>query len=418
MSRIHHVPHFMRRQNDHPPVPEKDQPPRVVPDVPADLQERVRLSPTHGMSSSSSRSRIKPNSITLPPPLAYTGLSQYPPPGTSPLSISGSRQRDFAEEDKSEHTFRGAGSGSGSGSGHGAYMGSSQDDKHRSDGTKSPRSHSPTGEDGPKGRYGQLPENRRRTQNVEDGDGRRRRTNSDRSKIVSLLGEEAPFMLNHPTRQQTTSEQYPGVILGSFAGGGFDGQAMGFGEHSVGIDEHDFLDFSQPRMEGRGRHDSVAGPAPNIAPWLTDDPVQDSRSSSAERSGNSTPADYGALPRFKRGGTDPGLFDGSAASSRSSSHAQIFPVPPPDSFPSNSVQASRHGSSDSVQTLSAYNSASQNKRSLPADVFVAPGGSRGSIAGSRLKLGVSGSGDSGKKKGFLGGFLKRKPTGVIMPRES
>lgn len=416
------------------------------------------------MQSSSSRSRTKPTSIALPPALPqfatphakHHHFETYlgPPhadvrqPSASPVSMGGNPNREMSDDSRSEYTYK-VGQSS-----QGGYKGSSPEDNagHRYDGNRSPRSQSPAS---PRSRHsGMTPDESARRlydglarsgsggsssfaadggeADVEQDPRRRSRVEQDKARVFAKrFGEKPPFILDHPDRQKATSEQYPGVVLGSFAGG-IGGPGFGFGEHSVGIGEMDgILDFSQPRQDGR--HDSASGPAPNIAPWLAEDKANESRSSSADRSGTHTPGDFAAsqygsqasLPQVRRNGTEQNLADGAASSStsRSGSHPEIFPVPPPDSSASSiNDQHARHGSTDSVQTLpGGQQPASLKKMPQPfGDQFVAPGGGRGSVAGSKLRLGSkasdfgsTGSADSGKqRKGLFGGFLKRKPTGV------
>lgn len=412
-------------------------------------------------AGSSKRSYADPSDIAQqrqPLPRSTSGRG----PATSPMAISSATvdsAKDYADESMSEHTFRIGGGGSGSG--HRVYMGSSPEDGTGSiDGSTSPKSRSPPGSPGsPRNRHGTAEDGSRRTGNGSRGgshrDGspdsdRRRRTKSHRDKMSPLakrLGEEPPFMLNHPSRDAETSQQYPGVVLGSFAGGGTS-SAIGFGEYSVGFDGSmdDILDFSAPRQDGR--HDSATGLAPNIAPWLAEDPTgkQDEKSATttpayggiAHKPGLTHYPSHPSLPRIKSSGTEQSLADigGSTSSSRSGSYPDIFPVPTPEQHHSataslQDAHRSRHGSTDSVQTLSAGQQAVQQKKSIPPQgEFIVPGGSRGSVAGARLRVGSTfsnvstGSNDSirnetGRKKGFLGGLLsKRKQTGTPMNRES
>jgi hypothetical protein len=142
----------------------------------------------------------------------------------------------------------------------------------------------------------------------------------------------------------------------------------------------------------------------NIAPWLMDD-------STPPRSGTNTPSPQihndpppGFKPQLGRMQSDYSLH--TVGSSRNGSHPSITGMPE-----SQEPEARiRTGSGDSLQTLAG----AQQK---PANDII-PGGGRHSIAGGRIgRFSTVSSGSIGgaeKKKGFLGGLLKRKGTAMSL----
>ena len=292
----------------------------------------------------------------------------------------------------------------------------------------------------------------------EEADKRRRTTSTpqaDRSErkkaspLAKRLGEDPPFMLPHPSHADDTSQTYPGVVIGAYPSGQ-GASDMGFGEIGGGFDADmgDILDPAAAR--GNERAGSTSGQAgANIAPWLTEDasPAMDRKSptSMEDKLGKKTAQDarndeylrvqalaqaqgkkhsmqvlnhfssVPSLPKIRRQGTvDPIMeIPSTTASSRSGSHPSIFPYPQQDPSATESASTSR----DSVHTLSAF----QKNRSSPTSEQPAtvPSQQRGSNASRLNRLGstvsnVSGTGSVGseKKRGFLGGFLKRKATGA------
>lgn len=246
-------------------------------------------------------------------------------------------------------------------------------------------------------------------------------------------------MLTHPSRSGQTSHNYPGVILGSFTGTG-GGDALGFGEDSVrlGGTMEGIMDMDMSAQRGAARHGSEAGV--NIAPWLMDDGAKSGPPPPTPAdSGNNTPSasrkhstslghstSHPSLPRMKRTGTgattlgDLGEHEGYAASttssSRSGSHPDIFPVPhPPDaSAMSREPSRMRDPSSESVHTLGAL--PARRGQMHHSELFVPPGGGRAaSVSAAKQRVGSTASAISAgseRKKGFLGGFLKRKGTAI------
>ena len=283
---------------------------------------------------------------------------------------------------------------------------------------------------------------------------RRRRATIERdqkraSPLARRLGEDVPFMLPHPTRNDATSQAYPGVVIGAFAGGGSN-TGLAFGMDGMRFDGS-MDDILDPTATGfaQGRNDSTAGQAgASIAPWLVDDtdvfpepqpaldeatigvaPKESPRKASMQVLNHF--ASVPALPKAKRQGVGSLALDTHAgSSSRSGSHPSILPSSALSAFsssvaPPNSSR-SRLGSDDSIQTLGVpqqEKKASSPSREPPllasqaARQSIAPGSSSGgrlSRFGSTVSS-ASGSGSAGgdKKKGFLGGLLKRK-TGASM----
>lgn len=228
-----------------------------------------------------------------------------------------------------------------------------------------------------------------------DGPSRRRPQTAEgtsRSRLSPLarrLGEEVPY-------EYTAAQNYPGVVDFSMDGMKLD----------VSMD--DILDPSAP-----GRQGSTVGQqaAPNIAPWLMDD-------STPPQSGNVTPFSQTpgqtsappAKPTLSRLQSENSLR--TIGSSRHGSQPSITGIgisqEPDDSF-------SRHDSGDSLQTLAA----SHQKPPAKPEAPVLPGGGRHSIAGGRMSrfgstVSSVSAGSGEKKKGFLGGLLKRKGTAMSL----
>lgn len=287
---------------------------------------------------------------------------------------------------------------------------------------------------------------------------RRRRTASQRdgkkiSPLVKRLGEEAPFVLPHPSRSDATSQQYPGVIIGSFAGGARD-DSLGFGLGEMRFDGsmNDILDLSAaPQLQAR--HDSTSGAAgANIAPWLMDDtpskpqlqPWPSPQFMGEEQAWQGQTKDVPrkasvqtlshfasvpALPRVKAHGTIAFLSEmPSGSSSRSGSEPSRVPAAAHGASSSRTRDGtwSRTGSDESVQTLGAPHQKSGSSPSgeparLPPQTSKQPGvasGSRTSRFGSTAANISGGSGGAAeKKKGFLGSLLKRKATANTFPSE-
>ncbi|WWC91945.1 uncharacterized protein L201_006897 [Kwoniella dendrophila CBS 6074] len=273
------------------------------------------------------------------------------------------------------------------------------------------------------------------------------------SPLAKRLGEEPPFMLPHPSKTTQTSQAYPGVVIGSFAGGGstFGEGMVGF-DGGIGMNMDDILAPSSTSNNGRRNSTSVnanttSQAAPNIAPWLMDDssptassaPPQSSleverttfgpaatlreKDSSRKATGvlnhfSSVPS----LPKIRRQpSADPQGESYVGSSSRTASHTsistQIGQQTPIASSSSSIIDTSsssrpRNNSGDSLQTLSAPHRStrdnspklepSSNSKSHHHPTRV---GRFGSTAG-----GSTGSTNTGneKKKGFLGGLLKRR----------
>lgn len=287
-----------------------------------------------------------------------------------------------------------------------------------------------------------------RMKSPEDSDRRRRvATERDRKKVSPLykrLGEEPPFMLPHPSRMEQTSQTYPGVVIGAFSDGD-NSAGLGFGVNGMRFDSSmdDIMDIKAAPAP-QGRNDSTGGlMGANIAPWLTDDTpsMPDSRAEQAEQPAQPIPkesprkgsiqalnhfASLPALPRTKRHTTASSVAQNpNASSSRSGSQPNILPGSgAPDARASSNrskdTSRSRAGSGDSVQTFAASqpqlaktgsspsveSSASPSQLGRQASVAA---GNRGSRFGSTASN-ISGAGSVGsdKKKGFLGGLLKRK----------
>jgi len=263
------------------------------------------------------------------------------------------------------------------------------------------------------------------------------------SPLLKRLGEENPFVLPHQTRIDASSQMYPGVVIGSFAGG-TDHGTLGFGVGGMGFDGSmdDIMNPNAASQSDSKQRTSSGQAGTNIAPWLTDDTPDhaDSQGSGGDsmyattgrRSSPSKQSGQGlnhfisvpALPNLKRHGTtetnanvNPDVAPfldchtspllGTTNRVASSSEVSL-----------RDAMKSRKGSNESVQTLSAM---SQVKKppSSPMDelpsMFSPGGGRHSSATGRASRYGSAAStstqiltGDKDKKKGFLGGFLKRK----------
>ncbi|WRT69993.1 uncharacterized protein IL334_006986 [Kwoniella shivajii] len=283
------------------------------------------------------------------------------------------------------------------------------------------------------------------------------------SPLAKRLGEEPPFMLPHPSRNAATSQAYPGVVIGTFTGG-----ASNFGQNTPmefddGMNMDGIMDRSaQPRQSTRQTSASAPNQtaAPNIAPWLMDDnsptsssdqsfvsPPQemergsqaatvrdkDSSAASSRKSSNvlnhfsSVPA----LPKIRRQPTIGDTIGESGPLPRNTSNAsiatqntQVGQQTPHASSSSSSVtddQRQKRGSGDSLQTLSAVQRSNTRSGSPKMDPTShrpsTSHSSKSSHAASRVGRfgstasnvsGGAGSTGSEKKKGFLGGLLKRR----------
>ncbi|WWC95139.1 hypothetical protein V866_001993 [Kwoniella sp. B9012] len=287
------------------------------------------------------------------------------------------------------------------------------------------------------------------------------------SPLAKRLGEEPPFMLPHPSRNaQTSQTSFPGVVIGSFAGGG--GTTMtGF---EGGMD--DILDpIANANANNQGRQGRTsANPsttthtqaAPNIAPWLMDDTSPSSASSSTtvihqppleiertpstrgpaatlrEKESSSRKASgvlnhfssVPSLPKIRRQPTtDTSNQSELGPSSRNTSHTSITtqilqtsgqqtPLASSSSSIIEGGSRQRNNSIDSLQTLSG-NQRSARDNSPKFDTATNPSSSSHSNKShgtSRVgRFGSTASSASGsggtvneKKKGFLGGLLKRR----------
>ena len=241
------------------------------------------------------------------------------------------------------------------------------------------------------------------------------------SPLAKRLGEEPPFMLPHPSQDGSSSNMYPGVVIGSFAGAG-SGTGMDFGVDDMRFDGN-MEDILDPAAASRpvGRHDSTSGQAgANIAPWLMDDSGPKAASPSPVAVPRS-PTRKSNMPALSHFASVPSLNkvrrQDADGSSRSGSHGNIQPMSTSTSTGSGSNLAgmgrtSRNGSDDSMQTVSA------NQR-VPAPETRHSGQPRGSRFGSSASFASTsqGSVNHDKKKGFLGGFLKRRAGASVSSSE-
>ncbi|KAK8853425.1 hypothetical protein IAR55_004131 [Kwoniella newhampshirensis] len=278
------------------------------------------------------------------------------------------------------------------------------------------------------------------------------------SPLAKRLGEEPPFMLPHPSRNDTTSQTYPGVVIGSFAsGGGNTTEALGF-EGGMGWEGtmDDILDPSASRADDKKTRETAGGQAEaNIAPWLMDDqpkrtsPVQAStptpplnedrppsrgaaatlREKEGQRKSSMQVLNHFAsvptLPKIRRQGTIDTMVD-TGPGSRSGSRPYNSGATTASASSSSSIRdgsrQSRNGSGDSLQTLSASQQKSsrttgespgaENPKALPVSGLSSKQGNIGPRVGrfgsTTSQVSGGGSTSSEKKKGFLGGLLKRK----------
>ncbi|WWC64833.1 uncharacterized protein I303_107447 [Kwoniella dejecticola CBS 10117] len=285
------------------------------------------------------------------------------------------------------------------------------------------------------------------------------------SPLAKRLGEEPPFMLPHPSKDTQTSQTYPGVVIGSFAGGGSTfGEGLGF-DGGMGMNMDDILDpFSS--ASGSGRHGSTSATtttaaAPNIAPWLMDDsdpqqsqfvttPLEVERTTSSkgpaatlrEKDTSSRKASgvlnhfssVPSLPKIRRqptvdisGGHNDSSGSGSGSGSRTASHTSIATtiggssVYQPAPFAEGS--SGRNNSNDSLQTLNAtqrstrdgspkFDTTSSHDRSTSQQSTKSQGHARVGRFGSTASSNSGGGHASNeRKKGFLGGFLSKRRTG-------
>lgn len=217
-------------------------------------------------------------------------------------------------------------------------------------------------------------------------------TRSRLSPLAKRLGEDVPV-------PYMVSQNYPGVMDLSMDGMKLDASM------------DDIMDPSA----APGRHGSNAGQqaqaGANIAPWLMDD-------STPPRSGTTTPSAQtytnvnangpsgSNRPQLGRMQSDYSLH--TVDSSRNGSSPSIIGVPTSQ----EPEGRTRTGSGDSLQNLPA----GQQKPSKQSEYL--PGGGRHSIAGGRIgRFSTVSSGSVGgaeKKKGFLGGLLKRKGTAMSL----
>jgi hypothetical protein len=171
----------------------------------------------------------------------------------------------------------------------------------------------------------------------------------------------------------------------------------------LGVSMDDILDpLAAPRRQGSTTGQQAGA---NIAPWLMDDSNPSPSGTPSPGQGNPSFSPNSTKPQLHRLQSDMSMK--TTASSRNGSQPSI------NTFTQESPEGrSRHGSGDSIQTLSAV-------PPKPAK-DVLPGGGRHSIVGSRAgRFGSTASSASAapaekKKGGFLGGLLKRKGTGMSL----
>lgn len=206
-------------------------------------------------------------------------------------------------------------------------------------------------------------------------------SNGRRADILAKrFGEENPYVLP----RDTTSQMYPGVVIGSFAGGEegntFTG-GMGFDGSMDGI-----MDTSAT-PQAVTRHGSTSGQAgANIAPWLMDDSTAPALNHQA-----SVPA----LPKAPY--DDPTRSRNGSQPSISSAH---------QAFASDPAAGSRLGSQESIITIGK--SPMDQLPPLPGGGRHPTGGRMNRYGSTTSNISAGGSIASDKKKGFLGGLLKRK----------
>ncbi|ODN77508.1 hypothetical protein L202_04679 [Cryptococcus amylolentus CBS 6039] len=238
------------------------------------------------------------------------------------------------------------------------------------------------------------------------------------SPLMKRLGEEPPFMLPHPSRSESTF--YPGVVIGSFAGGSGSNSIFGQDMQLDGSMD-DILDPNarSDSKPGQGRQPQAGA---NIAPWLQDDEPpsrshdptptaqdpapgnaatvreKDKKSSSVLNHFSSVPT----LPKIRRSGT----ADGTVSPLPASGTATHSPSGLASSSSSINTEGrtSRAGSGDSLQTLPS----GKGRRMSPAELGQGKTGTRAGRFGSTASAASGTSSTGEKKKGFLGGLLKRK----------
>ena len=256
-----------------------------------------------------------------------------------------------------------------------------------------------------------------------------------RAKILAKrLGEENPYVLPHPSRLDATSTQYPGVVIGQFASGQSGSGQLGFDVNTIGFDGsiNDILDPSAAGKDYNRQGATSGPPAPNIAPWLTDDATPGS-TPPLTPSGEGVPTyspsrDHGlprkaSVPGFTPITSFPKMRRNQTSESANELGVQVRRQDSSSYFPSNNASSdprnpSRTASSESVATVSVPRLTPADDVPGPLQYF--PGGGRHPSGSSSTKTRhsssatVSSTSTTGdKKKSFLGGFLKRR-TGQSM----
>jgi hypothetical protein len=268
---------------------------------------------------------------------------------------------------------------------------------------------------------------------------RRRRTQSEREpkggKTSPLARKHVDDSIIAPGRDRsnTTSQVYPGLVLHPFGEGNSTTSTLNFGVDAMdfGVSMDDILDPNAV-PGGSGRNGSTSGQAgANIAPWLNDDNSPGRMNTEPTViSGSSTPVNRssprkGSSQILNHHTSNPAFGTGrygailpepqNGSSSRSGSRPSMFPS---ESSGSSSRGASRSGraSDESIQTLGGVQKRKQGSYMDEVGDLPAPMSRQPSMAGARMarfgstasNMSGSGSVASEKKKGFLGGFLKRK----------
>ncbi|WVQ83638.1 hypothetical protein IAT38_005780 [Cryptococcus sp. DSM 104549] len=267
------------------------------------------------------------------------------------------------------------------------------------------------------------------------------------SPLVKRLGEEPPFMLPHPSRADATYQTYPGVVIGSFAGGG-GSSGIHFGDDLAFDGTMDDILDPSARPSGRG---STGQAGANIAPWLQDDgpaptPVRHTSPAPAPLTPTETPhpplpkgpaatlrekdsrkasasvlnhfSSVPSLPKIRRTGTGDTYAGETSTAPGSRNGSQPTIVPPPGTASSASSftdgRQSRAGSGDSLQTLNDRKGRRGSPGGDTASGIPPPPRSGSTVTGRAGRFGSTTSSVSaasstdGKKKGFLGGFLRKK----------
>ncbi|KAK4684783.1 hypothetical protein P7C73_g5383, partial [Tremellales sp. Uapishka_1] len=219
------------------------------------------------------------------------------------------------------------------------------------------------------------------------------------SPLAKRLGEEPPFMLPHPSIENPASSLYPGVVLGSFAGGdGTTGLGFGSDELKFDGDMDDILDPSATRTvrQGSGSGTVHGQAAPNIAPWLMDDTPEREEEPARSRDLNHF-SSVPSLSKMRRETTPEGSRNGSGSALGLQTSG--------NGGGAETTRSSRINSQDSQDTVAAK--PVEVEKATPPKVL--PGGGRGKRVGSTISIAsISSNVGSEKKKGFLGGLLKRK----------